>query len=232
MEGAGDGDGVLAGQRVRHEQGLRRRGDVAHRRAFGHQLVVHVEAAGGIQQDHVVALLRARLHRAPRDRDRRLAGDDRQHVDLGLYAERRQLLHGCWPAGVERGHQYALLVAHAQEAAELGSRGGLAGALEAHHENGGRRAGGGDGDLRGLPAQHLDQVIVHDLDHLLARRDALQHVAADRLRAHASDEVLDDRERHVRLEQGDPHVTQRGAHVRLTQRTAPSQRLEDPVKPG
>ena len=232
VEGACDGDGVLAGQRVRHQQGLRRHGHVAHRRAFGHQLVVDVEAPGGIEQDHVVALLRARLHGAPRDGDGSLARDHRQHVDLGLHAERRKLLHGRRPAGVERGHQHALLVGHAQEAAELGGRRGLAGALEAHHENGGGRRRGGDADLGGLAAQHLDQVIVHDLDHLVAGRHALQHVGADRLRAHACDKILDHRQRHVRFQQGDPHVAERGVHVRLAQRAAPRQRLEDPVQPG
>ena len=124
VEGARDRDGILAGQRVRHQQGLGRHGNVAHGGAFGHQLVVHVEPTGGIQEDHVVAFLRAGLHGAPRDRDRTLAGDDRQHVHLSLHTESRQLLHGRRPAGIERGHQHALLVAHAQEAAELrGGRG-------------------------------------------------------------------------------------------------------------
>ena len=227
-----DGDGVLAGQRVRDQQGLRRQGDVAHRCTLGHQLVVDVEAPCGIEQDHVVTLLRARFHGAARDGDRPLAGDHRQHVDLGLYAEGCELFHGRRPAGIERGHQHALLVGHAQEAPELRGRRGLAGALQAHHEDGGRRARGGDADLGGLAAQHLDQVIVHDLDHLVAGRHALQHVGADGLLAHARDEVLDHRERHVRLEQGDAHVAQRGVHVRLAQRAAPRQRLEDPVQPG
>ena len=126
----------------------------------------------------------------------------------------------------------ALLLAHAQEAAELGGGGGLAGALEADHEDGGRRAGGGDADLGGRTAQHLDQAVVDDLDHLLAGRDALQHVRADRLLAHVRDEVLDHRERHVRLKQGDPHLAQRGVHIRLAERTAPRQRLEDPAEPA
>ena len=205
VEGAGDIDRVLAGQRIGDQQGLRRHGHVAHRRALGHQLLVHVEPAGGVQQDDVVALLRAGLHGAPGDRDRALAGDDRQHLHLRLHAECGELLHGRWPAGVERGHQHPLLVAHPQEAAELGGGGGLAGALQAHHEDRSGWGGGGDADLGGLAAQHLDHAVVDDLYDLLAGRDRAQHVVPDGLFLDRVEQRAHRRQRRIGFQQGHAH---------------------------
>ena len=88
----GDVDRVLAGQRVDHEQGLGRVRGGRDRLHLGHQLVVDVEAAGGVEQDDVIGLQLRRLDRALGDIDRLLAGDDRQRVDVGLAAEHRELL--------------------------------------------------------------------------------------------------------------------------------------------
>ena len=42
-------------------------------------------------------------------------------------------------------------------------------------------------------------MIVHDLDHLLAGRDAPQNLGADRLLAYRGDELLDHRQRDIGL---------------------------------
>ena len=66
-----------------------------------------------------------------------------------------------------------------------------------------------------LAAQHLDQLVVDDLDDLLAGLDAIEHVGSERALAHAGDEVLDDLEVDVRLEQGKANLAQRDVEVGL-----------------
>ena len=68
-EGLGDADGVLAGHRVDDEEdvvGLRLLADL---RQLGHQVLVDVEAAGGVDDQHVAAL-GAGLLAAPTRRSR------------------------------------------------------------------------------------------------------------------------------------------------------------------
>jgi hypothetical protein len=87
VEGAGEVDGVLTGQRIGDEQDFVRIGlfpDVGH---FDHQRLVNMRAAGGIENDNVMAAELGSLHGARGDLDRCLAGDDRQRVDAGLHAE-------------------------------------------------------------------------------------------------------------------------------------------------
>ena len=175
VELLGDVHRVLAGQAVDDEQRLVRLGRVADGGDLGHQLVVDVQAAGGVEHDHVVAAERRLLLRALGDRDRVLAGHDRQGVDADLGAEDGELLHRRRAAGVERGHQHALALALLEAPGELGGGGGLAGALQADHQD--RRGGRVDAQVAGLAlaAQHVDQRVVDDLDDLLAGRDGFRH---------------------------------------------------------
>ena len=78
-----------------------------------------------------------------------------------------------------------------------------------------------------LGAEHLDQRVVDDLDDLLAGRDRAQHLLADRLLGRLVDELADHRQRDVGLEQGDPDLAHRRAHVGLVQRAAAAQAVED-----
>ena len=102
---------------------------------------------------------------------------------------------------------------------------GLARALQADHQDHDRRDGVevevGDG-----AAQHLDQVIVDDLDDHLARRDRADDVGADRLGPHLVDELADDGQGDVGLEQGRAHLAQGGVDIGFGERTAPAQLVE------
>ena len=53
----GDVDRVLAGHRVDDEQDRVRLDRVADAHELGHQLLVDVQAAGGVDDDHVLALV-------------------------------------------------------------------------------------------------------------------------------------------------------------------------------
>ena len=71
-----------------------------------HHLFVERDAAGGVEQHHVVAAELGRLDRAVGDLHRRLAFDDRQGRHVDLLAEHGELLHRGRTPRVERGHQH------------------------------------------------------------------------------------------------------------------------------
>ena len=224
VERFGDIDRVLAGQRIRHQQGFVRRNQFLHRRHFGHQLFIDMLAAGGIKDDGVIAADLGRRHGAAGDVERPLPGDDRQHGNAGLLAQHAQLLHSGRAGGVERRHQHALLLAGLQHQRQLGGCRGLARTLQADHQDRrGRRSQAQRGVLR---TEHFDQHIVHDLDDLLGGRDRADDILADGARTHLVDEILHHRQRHVRLDQGGAHFGQRGIDIALAERAAPAKLVE------
>ena len=76
-------------------------------------------------------------------------------------------------------------------------------------------------------AEHRGQLLVHDLDDLLAGIEAVEHIAAHRALAHARHEVLDHAEVDVGLEQREAHLAQRSIDVRLGYPAAAGQLAED-----
>ena len=81
-----------------------------------------------------------------------------------------------------------------------------------------------------LGAQHVDQLVMDDLDDHLAGLDRLQHRGADGLGAHLVGEGAHDVERHVGLEQRAAHLAQRRRDIRLRQRAAAGQAVQDGAK--
>jgi len=118
-------------------------------------------------------------------------------------------------------------------AGELGGRRRLARALEADH----RHDRGVARQVEGPVArrEELDQLVVDDLDDLLACRKALEDVVADGTLADPRDEVLDDLEVDVRLEQCQPDLAHGGIDVGFADPAAAgqaSERLAQPVAEG
>src|SRR3546814_19656424 len=68
-------------------QGFDRTRGARHRLHFIHQLLVDVEPARGVEHEDVIALELRRLHRALRDFDRLLPGDDRERRDVDLLTQ-------------------------------------------------------------------------------------------------------------------------------------------------
>ncbi len=225
VEALGDVDRVLAGHRVGDEQRLERHRHVAHRRHLVHQGLVDMQAPGGVQQHHVVAAEAGRFHRAAGDLDRPLPGHDRQRRHLGLLAQDLELLLRRRPGHVERGHQHLLVLALLEAHRQLRGRRRLARALQADHQDRARRIGRQD-DLFAFAAQRLDQRVVDDLDDHLARRDRLQHLAADGLFLDLGDQIPDHGQRDVGFQQRYPHLAQRRLDVLLLERPAPLQAVE------
>jgi hypothetical protein len=148
--------------------------------------------------------------------------------DAGLFAQDFQLLHRGRTAHVERRHQHALLLAVLQHQAELGRGRRLARALQAHHQD--RRGRAAEIERRILAAQRFDQHVMDDLDDLLAGRDRADDVLADRARADLVDEVLDDRQRHIGVDQRRAHFAQRLIDIGFESAPRPLSLSNTPVR--
>ena len=104
----------------------------------------------------------------------------------------------------------------AQQQSELGGGGGLARALQAGEQDHGRRPAG-EREPGIARAHQRRQLLLDDLHDLLAWRQALGHVRAERPLAHARDEVLHDLEVDVGLEQREPDLAHRARDRLLVQ---------------
>jgi hypothetical protein len=80
---------------------------------------------------------------------------------------------------------------------------------------------------RAVAAERRHQLIVDDLDDLLAGLHRLDDVLADRLDLHLGDEVFDHRQRDVGFQQRHAHFAQRSLDVRFTQRAASGELVEN-----
>ena len=229
IEGAREIDRVLAGQRIRDQQHFMRVGRGFDLGRLAHHLFVERGAAGGVEQQHVVAAELGRLQRAFCNLRGLLAGHDRQCRNVEVAPEHGQLLHRRRAVDVERGHQHLALVALGHAAGEFCGGGGFAGALQADHHDGDRRHrieidGLAVGTKRG------NQLVMDDLDDHLAGGDRLDDGGADRLLADAVGKTSDNLERDVGFQQRAAHLAHRGVDVGLRQRTAARQPIEYPTK--
>ena len=77
----------------------------------------------------------------------------------------------------------------------------------------------------------VGQLVVDDLDDLLAGREALRHVGAERARPHALDEVLDDLEVDVGLEQREPDLAHRARDRVLVELPAAADVVQSRLEP-
>ena len=199
-------------------------------RRLRHHGFVEGDAAGGVEQDDVVAAELAGLDGPLRDLHRRLAGHDRQRIDADLLAEHGELFHGGRAAGIEGGHQ-GLALHHLGEPLGDFRRGrGFARALQTDHHDGDRRRRIEVDRVGGRP-QGLDQLVMDDLDHHLAGRDRLDHLDADGALFELVDEAAHHVEGDVGLQEGAADFARRRIHVGSRQGTPPRQAVENAGKP-
>ena len=126
-----------------------------------------MKPAGGIQKDHIVAVVLRVLHRLPGDGNR-IALPHLKDGQLQLGAHDLQLLNGGGAVDVAGRQKGTSAVLPAHQARQLGAVGGFAGALQAHqHYHGGGMGGHEPGGIRrtddtALADAALDQCrIVH-----------------------------------------------------------------------
>ena len=226
VEGLGRGHRVLAGHGVDDQEGvvgLDGPGDVPD---LVHQVLVDGQAAGGVDDQDVsseaLGLLEAGGGHGHRVRRLREDGDP------GLAAQHPQLLDGGRPleVGADQQRVAALLL---EPAGQLGRCGGLARSLEAGEEDD-RRRPAGVADLEGLAAEDGDELLVDDLDDLLARAQALGQLESHAAVAHGRGEGAHDADLDVGLEQGGADLPQDLVDVGLGQAPAAPQAGEDAVE--
>ena len=122
-----------------------------------------------------------------------------------------------------------LLLPLGQALGDLGGGRRLARALQAdHHDD--DRGRGVEVDRHAFGAEHLDQLVMDDLDDHLAGLDRLQDLGADGLGAHLVGEGPHDVERHVGFEQRTAHLAQRRRDIGLRQRAAAGQAVQNRAK--
>ena len=112
---------------------------------------------------------------------------------------------------------------------ELRRRGRLARALEAGEQDH-RRRPARERELRAPLPHQLGQLLVDDLHDLLAGRQALQHLGAERACLHAHEELLDDLEVDVGLEQREADLAQRLVEILLGEDPAVAQARENALE--
>ena len=136
---------------------------------------------------------------------------------LHLLPQRHQLVHRGGAVDVRR-HQERRLLLELEPPRQLARRGRLARALQPDQQDD-RGRHRREGDRRLLLAEHRHQLVIDDLDELLARPDGLEDILADGLGLHPLEELAGQVEADVGLEENPPDFPEPLADVVLGEDT-------------
>jgi hypothetical protein len=211
-------DRVLSSHRVEDQQHVVGAGSLLDLGELVHQLLVDVQAPGGIDDERVGTIASSLVERPLGDVDgvalRALLVDRRS----GPLAHRHQLLDRRRPLGVTGSQCHALAVLR-QELGELGAGRGLPGALQARDQDH-ARAGWREGQIAAGATHERGQLLVDDLHHLLARIEGVEDTGAQTALLDLRRERLDDLEVDVGLQQSEADLPHRRVDVGLGQLAA------------
>jgi hypothetical protein len=188
------------------------------------------EAAGGVDEDHVVVMPLGVVQRGGGNVGRLLLAGRREKVYPGLGRNGFQLFDGGGAIDVATDGQHLLLLPLLEPLAELGRGGGLAGALQAGHQDHRRRLGGEVEPGTGA-AHQFGEFAMDDADQCLAGRQRADHFLAEGLFPDAGGELLDHRQRDVGFEQGHAHFAQHVGNVVFGQSSLAAQVFYDATEP-
>ncbi len=195
---------------------------------FVHEVVVQVQATGGVDDDGVPAgqprlrdAFAGHLHRVGA-----IAGVEDRNSDLP--SERLQLGDGRRTGEVGR-HEKRISSPPLQVERELPRGGRLARALQADHLD--DRGPPFQAQFFLLPAEQAHELVPDDPRDLLGGRQLLHHLGAHGLLPHSRGEVPHDREGDVGLQEGQADLAERRVEVVLGQVPLALQLLEDPLDP-
>ena len=182
-----------------------------------------MQAAGGIQEHHVVAMFFGMLHGGFGN----VNGVGLPHLedrDVQLFTHHFQLPDGGGAVDITGGQQGALALLFHQSG-QFGAIGGFTCTLQAHqHDYGGR--GRGDGQLAVPAAHESGELLIDDLDDHLGRGEGLQHIGAYGTLGDRGHKVLDHLKVDVRLQKSHFDLFHGDLHVRLADAALATQASE------
>ena len=186
-------------------------------------MLVDLQTTGGIDDDHVTQMVDGLLDGALGDIDRVLAvtAEDR-HADLAT--ERGKLVGSSGTVDVARGEQRRAALLLEQVGKLYGSR-GLTGALQTHEHDDIRNAVTKN-ELALGGAEHLGELVEHDLDDVLRRRQRLHDLGGHAALLGLGNELLDDLKVNVGLEQRHANVAHGRSNIGLGQLTLAAQAVK------
>ena len=224
VEGLGHVHRVLTGHGVHHQQNLVHLNGFLDAAQLIHELLIHMQSAGGIQNHDVVAVVLCVGDGLLGD-DLGLFGAHGEHRNTRLLAHHLQLIDGRRAVDIA-GHQQRAMALFEEPFAQLGGVGGFTVTLQtAEHEHRGRL--GFDVDAYGLVAAHeLGEGFVYDLDDLLGGGQAFHNLLAHGPLGDPGDEVLGHLIVYVGLQQGGANLTHGSLDVRLGELTLAPQPFE------
>src|SRR5260221_12121713 len=171
----GDVDGFLAGGGVEDEENFLGLDEVAEADEFLDEGFVDLQAAGGVEDEGVAIVGLGKFERAAGDFQNVGLALLNEGGNLDLAGEGLQLVHGGGAIDV-RGDEQGGAALLEEKFGELGAGGGLAGAVEADHEDAGGIAAEVEGGIGG--AEEFDEFVIDDLDDLLAGMDGVDDFLA------------------------------------------------------
>jgi len=216
IEGPRSIGGILAGHGIDHEQRLHRPDSRMQLLDLGHHFAIDSQATRRIHQHHIDELELGLTNGCFGNRHRLLRNIRRKEGDPYFARQGFQLFDSCRTIDVRRHHHDRLFLTLFKEARQLAHGSGLAGTLQARHENHCRRRCIQRQVLIGR-AHHGFQFGLDDLHEGLARRQALGHLATDGTLLDLGHEVLDHWQRHIGLKQGHAHFAQRVLDIVFTE---------------
>ena len=224
VEGLGDIHRVLTGHGIHDQQRLVHRDGFLDLDQLLHQDFVDLQAAGGIKDDDVIAVVLRVGQRLFGD-DRRLFAVQRKDRCPRLFAHDLQLVNGGGAVDIAR-HQHGAAALLDEILGKLGRVGGFTVALQAAEHDDGLALVLDDQLLGFLAAHQRNELFVDDLDDLLGRGQALHDLLPHGSFGDLGAEVLGHLVVDVGFQQGHPHFAHGGLDVRFGQFAVAAQFLE------
>jgi len=224
---AGGAHGVLADHSVGNEENFRGLQFALEIAELGHQLVVDVQATGRVHDDHVARGKLRFAYRAADNFERLVRASTGPSGHADRFRDLRELLARSGTIDVGR-HDNRPVAMTGEPLRKLAGRGGLAGALQAHHHPDRRRARGEE--RLGVLAEEGEQFVADDFDDLLVRRKLQKDFGAQRLLADVDEELIGDRDVDVAIEQRFANLLECLIEVLLGQLALAAKILENALK--
>ena len=183
---------VLTNHRINDEEHLIRGGDLSNLRGLIHHLCINTEATGGVNDHHIVVLIRGIGNTGLRHGDgvantiTRFWGKE-SHASL--FSHDTQLLHSTRALQVT-GDQDRCVTLGTQPFGELSGQCRLTGALQTRQHDD-RRGLFRETERAGLSTKNRNKFFVDNGNHLLSRIERLVHIVGERALPHFLGEGLD-----------------------------------------